>query len=123
MNELLKLIGKKNTEKIISHSKFPEGIHELIRRGYVVVKDEHFFLTEKGENARKTGIQPEVIDKDFSQSRRNALNKSITESSTSSSNKKKSVLFIIYTFLIFFIKFLSNPKFFKAKQKTKTSGK
>ena len=124
MNDLLKLIGKRNTEKIISHSKFPDGLNELVRRGYVEVKDEQFFLTEKGENARKTGIQPEVKEEHPSQSRRNKMNKSITGIPSSTSSKKsKSVFFIILTFFIFFIKFISNNKLFKVKDKPKSLGK
>lgn len=124
MNELLKLIGKNQTEKIISHSKFPDGLHDLVRRGYVVVENEQFFLTEKGEKARKTGIQPEVDEESPSQSRRNQMNKSVTEiPSFTSSKKKKSVFFIILTFLIFFIKFISRYKIFKAKEKTESREK
>ena len=120
MNDLLKLIGKKHTEKIISHSNFPDGLHELVRRGYVVVKDDQFFLTEKGENARKTGIQPEVDEETPSQSRRNEMNKSVIATQSSSSSKKqKSLFFILLTFFIFFIKFISSSKIFKAKIKPK----
>lgn len=124
MNELLKMIGKKQTEKILSHSKFPEGLNDLVRRGYVVVENEQFFLTEKGEHARKTGIQPEVDKESSSQSRRNEMNKSVTEiPSFTSSKNKKSVFFIILTFLIFFIKFISSYKIFKTKDKPQSRKK
>lgn len=124
MNDLLKLIGKKQTEKIISHSNFPDGLHDLVRRGYVVVKNEEFFLTEKGEQARKTGIQPEVDEESPSQSRRNEMNKSVTEiPSFTSSKNKKSVFFIILTFFIFFIKFITRYKIFKASDKPQSRGK
>lgn len=124
MKELLKLIGKKQTEKIITHSDFPDGLRELVRRGYVVVENEQFFLTEKGEKARKTGIQPEVDEESPSQSRRNQMNKSVTEiPSFTSSKNKKSVFFIILTFFIFFIKFISRYKIFKTKNKPQSREK
>lgn len=124
MKELLKLIGKKQTEKIITHSEFPDGLRKLVRRGYVVVENEQFFLTEKGEKARKTGIQPEVDEESPSQSRRNEMNKSVTEiPSFTSSKNKKSVFFIILTFFIFFIKFISQYKIFKAKDKPQSREK
>lgn len=120
----MKLIGKKQTEKIISHSNFPDGLHDLVRRGYVAVKNEEFFLTEKGEQARKTGIQPEVDEESPSQSRRNEMNKSVTEiPSFTSSKNKKSVFFIILTFFIFFIKFITRYKIFKASDKPQSRGK
>lgn len=124
MNELLKLIGKKQPEKIISHSKFPEGLNDLVRRGYVVVENEQFSLTEKGEMARKTGIQPEVDEESLLQSRRIEMNKSVTKIPTFTSSKnKKSVFFIILTFFIFFIKFIASFKIFKAKDKPQSRGK
>ncbi len=119
MDDLLQLIGERKTEKILSHQKFPNGIHELIRQGYVVVTDENFILTPKGELARIEGLKP-VEHEDQAQLRRNTLNKSITELPNGDPEKdKKAIYLLILAFLIFIMKYLSTQKIMKSKFKPK----
>tara|TARA_R100000935_G_C2812156_1_gene155507 strand:- start:801 stop:1205 length:405 start_codon:yes stop_codon:yes gene_type:complete len=115
MKELLELIGKKKTVEILSHPNFPEGVNELIRDDYVIVKDENFFLTSKGERARKEGYISEPEKEDPVQLKRNNLNKSITALPPNFSKKPKSILILILAFLIFMSKFLPLEKIFRSK--------
>jgi len=107
MNDLLRLIGKGKKEKILSHPNFRKGIEELVRQGYVIVENENFLLTPKGELAKKAGIQPEMDREDEAQARRNELNKKFTEQTHQPSYKDpKSIFFVMLAFFIFLVKLL-----------------
>lgn len=115
MKELLELIGKRKTVEILSHPEFSKGVNELIRDDYVIVKHENFFLTSKGERARKEGFIPDPEKEDPAQLKRINLNKSITALPPTFSKEPKSILILILAFLIFISKFLPLEKIFRSK--------
>ncbi|QED36644.1 hypothetical protein FK178_02470 [Antarcticibacterium arcticum] len=111
MEQLLELLGKRKTLKILAHHNFSAGIKDLIREGYVEIKDDDFILTVKGENARKEGIPPETEPEDLTQLKRNNLNKSITELPPPKFKRGSTSIFIlILAFFIFLFKYLPLEK-------------
>ncbi|CAN5236861.1 hypothetical protein BH23BAC2_BH23BAC2_14160 [soil metagenome] len=55
-NRLLHLIYLGETDRILKHQKFKDGLNHLMKYEFVIIKNEKLQLTERGIKALKEGI-------------------------------------------------------------------
>jgi hypothetical protein len=60
MERLLKIIEKGDPEEILSEENLYPKFNELLKYGFVEIKDDKVFLTAKGELAKLEGVEQAV---------------------------------------------------------------